>query len=522
MLFTSLKFAGFVALALLAYYCVPKRFQSGILLVASLVFYASFGKRYLVAVLASAVSVYVAANIIERIHSAEKAKLLSIGKFAEKQDKQKIKKHYKALRRMVLYLCLLFNLGGLLLLKFYPLAQSAAGGLLPKINIILPVGISFYTLQITGYLIDVYNKKVNAEKSAFKTILFTTFFPQIIEGPISRFDALAPALASEHSFDYDSFILGLYRILWGVFKKLVLADRLSIFVIALFDSYTKYTGVILAIGAVCYTVQLYADFSGGIDIALGVSKLFGIELSENFKRPFFSKSISEFWRRWHITLGTWLRDYIFYPLTLSKAMAKFGEFLSLHVNKAIGKWVPAYISLLVLWICNGIWHGAGGQYIAFGLYHGILIMIGMALEPVTDKWHIALHIDKNKKPWQIFSIIRTSALVVIGELIFRCNSFAMAVDMIKRMFSSTGISAIEDGALLKLGLSAAEWIVALVAMLIVFMASVYGRDKTVRERIYAAAAPKRFAILLAGILAVAIFGIYGGGYDPTPFIYFKF
>ncbi|MEG1126841.1 MAG: hypothetical protein RSE10_09075 [Oscillospiraceae bacterium] len=203
-------------------------------------------------------------------------------------------------------------------------------------------------------------------------------------------------------------------------------------------------------------------------------------------------------------------------------MAKFSKFLSLHVNKAIGKWVPAYISLLVLWICNGIWHGAGGQYIAFGLYHGILIMIGMALEPVTDKWHIALHIDKNKKPWQIFSIIRTSALVVIGELIFRCNSFAMAVDMIKRMFSSTGISAIEDGALLKLGLSAAEWIVALVAMLIVFMASVYGRNKTVRERIYAAGAPKRFAILLAGVLAVAIFGIYGGGYDPTPFIYFKF
>ncbi|MEG2022440.1 MAG: MBOAT family O-acyltransferase, partial [Oscillospiraceae bacterium] len=322
MLFTSLKFAGFVALALLAYYCAPKRFQSGILLIASLVFYASFGKRYLVAVLASAVSVYFAANIIERIHIKEKAKLLYIGKDADKPAKQKIKKQHKALCLMVLCLCLLFNLGGLLFLKFYPLAQSMASDLLPKLNIILPVGINFYTLQVTGYLIDVYNKKVNAEKSVFKTILFTTYFPQIIEGPISRFDALAPAFAMEHHFDYDSFMQGLYRILWGAFKKLVLADRLSIFVIALFDNYTKYTGIVLAIGAVCYTVQLYADFSGGIDIALGVSRLFGIELSENFKRPFFSKSVSEFWRRWHITLGTWLRDYLFYPLTLSKTMAK--------------------------------------------------------------------------------------------------------------------------------------------------------------------------------------------------------
>ncbi|MEG1104933.1 MAG: MBOAT family O-acyltransferase [Oscillospiraceae bacterium] len=522
MLFTSLKFAGFVALALLAYYCAPKRFQSGILLIASLVFYASFGKRYLVAVLASAVSVYFAANIIERIHIKEKAKLLYIGKDADKPAKQKIKKQHKALCRMVLCLCLLFNLGGLLFLKFYPLAQSMASDLLPKLNIILPVGISFYTLQVAGYLIDVYNKKVNAEKSVFKTILFTTYFPQIIEGPISRFDALAPAFAMEHHFDYDSFMQGLYRILWGAFKKLVLADRLSIFVIALFDNYTKYTGIVLAIGAVCYTVQLYADFSGGIDIALGVSRLFGIELSENFKRPFFSKSVSEFWRRWHITLGTWLRDYLFYPLTLSKTMAKFGKFLSLHVNKTVGKWVPAYISLLVLWLCNGVWHGAGGQYIAFGLYHGLLIMLGMALEPFTDKLHIALHIDKNKKPWPIFSIIRTFALVVIGEMIFRCNSGAIALDMIKRMFASAGMAAIADGALLKLGLSAAEWIVAIIAMLIVFMVSVYGRDKIVRERIYAASTSKRFAILLAGVLAVAIFGVYGGGYDPTPFIYFKF
>ncbi|MEG0762737.1 MAG: MBOAT family O-acyltransferase [Oscillospiraceae bacterium] len=522
MLFTSLKFAAFVIIALIMYYAVPKRIQSGILLAVSLVFYASFGKRYLVAVLASALSVYFAANIIERIHNTEKAKLTLVGKSADKAVKQQIKKHYRALCRIALGVCLLFNLGGLLFLKFYPIAQSTFNTLLPKLNLVLPVGISFYTLQVSGYLIDVYNKKVNAEKSLFKTILFTTFFPQIIEGPISRFSELAPQLAGEHRFNYDSFILGLYRILWGVFKKLVLADRLSIFVNKLFDNYTEYAGVILAFGAVCYTVQLYADFSGGIDIALGVGRLFGIELAENFKRPFFSKSVSEFWRRWHITLGTWLRDYLFYPLTLSKTMAKLGKLLSKRVNKAMGKWVPAYISLLILWISNGIWHGAGGQYIAFGLYHGILIMIGMALEPLTDKAHIALHIDKNKKPWQIFSIMRTFTLVCFGEMIFRCNSLAMAADMTKRMFAKVNLSALTDGTLLKLGLSGAEWTVALIAVIVVLLVSIYGRNKCVRESVYALSVSKRFAILLIGILSVAIFGIYGAGYDPTPFIYFKF
>ena len=520
MLFTSLEFIGFLAVCVILYYLLPLKFQWYLLLAASLFFYASLGRRRIVFILFSCVTAWAAGLLLGRRHNAEKlaiAELLS----PTREEKARTRRRYLLQRRWILAAFLSANLGLWFFFKFYGLAAEKIA-VLPHFSLIVPVGISFYTLQITGYLLDVYHKKVEPERSLLKTMLFTTFFPQIIEGPISRFDQLAPQLCAPHAFEYDTFVLGLQRILWGYFKKLVIADRFQIAVATIFNNYTEYYGFEIAIGAILYTIQLYADFSGGIDVALGVGELFGIHLPENFKRPFFSKSVSEFWRRWHITLGTWLRDYIFYPVTLSKPLAKLGRFFSSHKLKWAAKWVPAYLSLLILWFCNGVWHGDGLQYIAFGLYHGLLIMLGMSFEPLFRRAGGLLHLNYDSMSWRFVRVARTFLLVCLGELIFRAPGLSAAASMIRNLFSCFNPWVFTDGFLLTLGLDAKDFVVGILAVLLLLGVSLASRKGEVRRWVLSRELPLRWGILLAGIVAVVLFGVYGPDYDPTPFIYFQF
>lgn len=521
MLFTSLKFALFVLLAVICYYAAPKKWRIYILFLTNFAFYLPFGKRRLACMLLSAVSVWLSAIIIDNINEKESLSLKSIAQTASKEEKTKLKRHYKHLRQVFLYLCVLANFSLLALFKFYPLAAKSWDKL-PHINLLVPVGISFYTLQVVGYIIDVYNKRVHAEKNPFKMVLFTMYFPQIIEGPISRFDQLSVQLFTLHSFDYDSFVLALEKIIWGYFKKLVIADRLFVAVNTIFTGYEKYSGVEIFIGAVLYTIQLYADFSGGIDIAVGVSELFGVKLAQNFNSPFFSKSIPEFWRRWHITLGTWLRDYVFYPVTFSKPLNKLGKFLNKNVSKWAGKWVPAYISLLVLWLCNGLWHGEGMQYIAFGLYHGLIVIISMSFEPFFNKACIRLSIDRTSASWRVFSTLRTFALVVYGELIFRSESLDMAFKMTQKMFEQFNPWVLANGFIYELGLNEREVFIAFTAIILLFVVEYFSQKTDMRLWVKNRELPIRWAILFAGIIGVAVYGAYGPVFKEAPFIYFQF
>ena len=521
MLFTSLEFIAFAAFFVAIYYLAPKKFQWHILLAASLMFYALLGRKRIVFILLSSINTWAAANMLGKMLFHEKQALTAMKETASKIERTAFKAKSKTKRRLVLWLFLAFNLGILFLFKFYG-AASEVIAFLPKINLLMPIGISFYTLQITGYILDVYNGKATPEKNILKTMLFTTFFPQIIEGPISRFSQLEPQLCAQHNFDYERFCLGLQRMLWGYFKKLIIADRLHIAVATVFDHYENYFGFEIALAAVLYTLQLYADFSGGIDIACGVGEVFGIQFSENFKRPFFSKSISEFWRRWHITLGSWLRDYVFYPLTLSKPFAKFGKWCTKHLGKWAGKWLPAYLSLFVLWFCNGIWHGDGMQYIVFGLYHGTLIMIGMTFAPLLQKIYTAIHLNTKSVFWKITCIARTFLLVCFGEMIFRAQNLSAAVQMAKNLFSSWNPEILWNGSIVKWGLSIPELCVAFAAILILFCVSCAARSISVSEWVRTRKTPLRWTILLFGIFSIVLFGIYGPSYDPTPFIYFQF
>ena len=297
----------------------------------------------------------------------------------------------------------------------------------------MPLGISFYTFQSVAYIIDLYRNKFEADQNILKFALFVSFFPQIMQGPISRYDQLAGQLYEGHKFSYRNLSFGAQLILWGFMKKLIVADRVGIVVSEIFDNYTEYQGFYIVVGLLLYTIQIYADFSGGIDIARGVAQALGIDMAHNFQRPYFSDSISEFWRRWHITLGNWCRDYIFYPISLSKTFGKMGKNLRKVFGDRLGKLFPVLVAQLATFLTIGLWHGAEFKYIAYGLYNGIIVISGLVLEPYLVKLAKLLRINTETFSWKLFQILRTFFLIVLGRIFPRAESFSVAIEMLKSM-----------------------------------------------------------------------------------------
>ena len=332
-------FLLFVAASVLVYYIVPHKFQWLVLLCFSYIYYLAGGVRYVGFLLFSTLITWLIALAVEKTEA---------------------KGSHKGARNL-LVLGLLLNFGMLGVVKYTNFAIENLNALfhmnLRGMEILLPLGISFYTFQSSGYLLDVYWKRCEAEKNPVKYALFVSFFPQILQGPIGRYSRLAHQLYEPHKFEGKNITRGFERILWGFFKKMILADWAAVFVDAIFDNPDQYSGLAL-FGVLFYTVQLYADFSGGMDVVIGIASMFGIELDENFKRPFFSISITDFWHRWHITLGTWMKDYVFYPVTLSRWMSKFGKWGKKVFGKKTGRTLPICLANLIVFFVVGVWHGA--------------------------------------------------------------------------------------------------------------------------------------------------------------------
>ena len=252
---------------------------------------------------------------------------------------------------------------------------------MPIPQFIMPIGISFYTLQAISYIIDVYKEKIKADKNLGRLALFISFFPQIMEGPICRYDQTANSLWEGKRTTYKGLTFGVQRILFGLMKKIIIVDRVNPLILEIFNNYSNYDGGIIAIGMVLYTLQLYMDFSGVMDIVIGTAEIFGVKMPENFKQPFFSKTISEFWTRWHITLGAWFRDYIYYPVCLTDKCKKITSWGRKKIGNYYGPLLASSIALFCVWICNGLWHGSAWSYIFFGMYHFVLILLGRISVP---------------------------------------------------------------------------------------------------------------------------------------------
>ena len=429
-------------------------------------------------------------------------------------------------------LCLVFNFGLLVFLKYYNFFGGTLNGLLmllpfklqvPVLPLVLPLGISFYTLQATGYVIDVYRGKYAPDRHFGRVALFLAFFPQIVEGPIGRYDLLAQQLYEGHSFEYERVTKGLQLLLWGLFKKLVIADRANAFVGAVFDHPKEYEGLFILVATLMYTLQIYADFSGCIDIVSGSAELFGVRLSKNFERPFFSRSVGEFWRRWHITLGAWLRDYVFYSVSLSGPFAKLSRFVKAHMNAFLGGLIPSAFALLCVWLGNGFWHGASWKYVMYGLYYYALTMLGMLFEPLFCRFFEKTRLKRDGKLFGVFQTARTFVLVNIGMMLFRAKGFRWFCRMFRQMVSGFSLQPLLDGSLFQIGADWQDMAVLLAGALVLLAVGIWQeRGHAIRSEVGRMPLPVRWCAYFALLFAVIIFGAYGEGYGAVDFIYGQF
>lgn len=526
--FFSLHYLGlFLPAAVILFSLTPKKGKKYMLLLLSLGFYWLISGVLIGYLLASAGVLWGCGMWMDEIHKKRDAAV----KAAEKPERKALKKKYNGYARWVMTGAVLVHIGLILVLKysgfFMKNVNALFGTSYPIPSYLKPLGLSFFILQSVSYLVDVYRQTVPADRNPLRLLLFLSFFPQIVEGPICRYSQTAQALWDVQPIRYENLTAGIQRILWGLMKKLVVADRLNPFVAELFTQNGNYPGWLSLLGAVLYTLQLYMDFSGSMDAVCGTAQIFGITMPENFRRPFFSRNISEFWNRWHITLGTWFRDYIFYPVTMSGPMKKLTGAARKKLGNHFGPLLAGSVALFCVWFSNGLWHGAAWHYIFFGLYHLVLILLGNCFAPYLKKINEKLGFTPENKPFRVFQMLRTSILVVFGELIFRADSLTQAGAMLSRIFTSFGLST---GAYttLKAALAAAEcdvldlMIVGLTACIVLVVSILQEKGRDIRGDLNRKPTALRWCVWYALILYIVIFGAYGVGYIPVDPMYANF
>lgn len=526
MLFTSYTFLAFLCVMLLVYYLVPKKIQWIALLVGSFVFYAFAGLQYFVFILFTTLSVYLLSLILYRHKQREDACAEANREVWSKEERKAYRARSKKKRFHILLWGLILNFGVLAVLKYTAFAVNSVNSLLSAFgksgfdipSLILPMGISFYTFQAVGYLIDVYRAKAVPEKNPAKLALFIAFFPQLVQGPISRFGDLHAQLVAPHRFDGRTFTSGLQRILWGYFKKLVIADRVLIAMNTMLDAPTEYKGAYVLLLVILYSVQIYADFTGGIDITLGIAETMGIKLAENFDRPFSSKSTKEYWRRWHITMGSWFRDYIFVPISVTRPMLKLNKKLAWKIGRGAASKAVAYTASTVTWLATGIWHGAGWNFIVWGLLNCFIMMVSEALEPTYKRFHEKFPRLTSSVFYGKFMAVRTFLLMGVVRSLDCYRNVGLTFSMWGSMLTLRGMGDMLTGGILRLGLGLDDVIIVAVAVAVVFAVS---KIPDIREKLYER--PALCAALCACLFtATVMLGAYGQGYDASQFIYNQF
>lgn len=437
----SLPFLVFFTLTAVIYYLFP-RLQWVVLLLASLVFYSLAGARTFLWLILTILTTYGAVRWMEAMDDQLKKRQAGELKEASHEIKKAEKARTKKKKRHVAALFIIVNIGILALLKYGNFLIDNANyvlglfGISPvnRLGLAAPLGISYYTLQSIGYVLDVYKGKCKPEHNILKTALFVCFFPQMTQGPIGRFPDLAPQLFAVHKFSYENLSFGLQRVLWGFFKKCVIADRMKPSVDAIFRS-ADCSGMTLFLGCVYMAIQIYADFSGYMDIVAGFSEVLGIHLMENFKRPFLSRSLGEYWRRWHLSLSFWFRDYLFYPLSISKPAVRFGKWGKKCFGIRIGKIFPAMFALFIVWFSTGLWHDSSWKYILWGVANGVILMSSLFLEPYFQKWKAFFHIREESGAWRLFCLVRTFFLVAALKVFPGSPTTQGVFDTIRRIFT---------------------------------------------------------------------------------------
>lgn len=495
MQFISLYFMIFILIVLAGYYVIPGRFRHVFLLICNLFYYISCLQdiRYLLAVIGITFATWLGAKMIDRC---------SLPK----------------IRRTIVFFTVMLCVGSLICFKYAAFFldsfhQLAAWCNIPlsqfRLKILMPLGISFYTFQALSYVFEVHKKKISPENNFIRYAAYVTFFPTILSGPIERPQGLLTQIRelSGIRFDFNNFQNGLTLILYGSFLKLVIADRIAVVVNTVFMFYGEYGFFILLFAAVCYSIQIYCDFSSYSLIALGLGKMLGLRVTENFKAPYFSASMQEFWRRWHISLSTWFRDYVYIPLGGSKCST-----------------LQKSCNLMITFLVSGIWHGANWTFIIWGMLHGLYQIIGTLTVNIRKKIYEHAHIKTNCFSFRFGQRVCTFIFVAFAWIFFRAETVKAAFLYIKRMFSMFDIWKLFDGTVYYLGLDTQQIDILWFALLIMFFVDYvkYKEDKSIDVVLLEQNLFFRAAVLLLLFFMSFVFGMYGPAFDAQEFIYFQF
>ena len=499
MLFNSFDFLIFFPAVVLVYFLIPQKVRYIWLLITSYYFYMCWNPKYVLLLLFSTGVTYLGGLAIERFKT----------------------------KKTFLTMTVVANLTVLFAFKYFDFALDNLNWILgkfhiravdPGFDILLPVGISFYTFQALGYTIDVYRKEIYAEKNFFKYALFVSFFPQLVAGPIERSKNLLKQVSEKHTFDYDRMRKGLLIMLWGYFLKLVVADRAAIFVNAVYGDYVSYGGIYIVVATILFAVQIYCDFAGYSTIARGAALIMGFRLMENFEAPYFAKSVAEFWRRWHISLSGWFRDYLYIPLGGNRK----------------GK-LRKQLNTMIVFLVSGLWHGASWNYVVWGGLNGFYQVVGMWWKELKNKIGISkvgkkMHgkTDSAKTSLKtvcinVCKIVFTFLLVDFSWLVFRADSMQDAIAMLKSVLTVRNFNILTDGSLFCLGLNQYHFLFMLFVIVILWIADFFKyKDVDMFEKIEKQNVLVRYMVYMCLFCAVVLFGIYGVDYEASQFIYFQF
>lgn len=492
MLFNSTEFFIFFPVVVTLYFLTPGNRRWLILLLASYYFYASWKPAYTIIIIASTLVDYFCGR--------------AMGRF-EDEDKQK--------RRPFLYISLLSNLGILLLFKYYNFFNDSAAGIanalnmgyaMPAFELLLPMGISFYTFQTMSYSIDVYHGRIKPERHLGVFALFVTFFPQLVAGPIERAGNLLGQLKIEHKFEYERVVAGLRRMGWGFFKKIMIADNLALMVNQVYNNPTEFEGISFILATIFFAFQIYCDFSGYSDIAIGASQVMGIRLMENFRRPYFSKSISEFWTRWHISLSSWFRDYLYIPLGGNRVV----------------KW-RWYYNLFITFLVSGLWHGANWTFVVWGALHGFYLVFAILTARQRNTMADSLGLTSHPMLYKWMQVLSVFVLVNFSWIFFRANTISDAFYIIQHSFTGLGnisqvFAAVNLEHVLFMDQGLKVFAVSVISIIVMETVHMIQRNGSVSQLIMQRPVIIRWSVYYIAIIAMLLFGQFGS----AEFIYFQF
>ena len=498
--FNSIEFAIFFIGVLLLYYVIPKKWRYIWLLGTSYIFYMAWNVKYVVLLLGVTLLTYTSSRVLAYIDD----KTSDTGK----RDRRK---------KIVLWMAICLNIGLLVYFKYMNFFASTIYRLLSIIgiettqahfDILLPVGISFIIFQSLGYTIDVYRGKIAAEKNILKYALFVSFFPQLVAGPIERSQNLLKQIQTVHlqqKMTYDRFTQGLMLMLYGYFQKVFVGDKLAIIVESTFANPTGYSAIQLIVGAVAFSIQIYCDFGGYSNIAIGAAKVLGFDMMENFNAPYFANSIQDFWRRWHISLSTWFRDYLYIPLGGNRK----GKFRT-------------YVNLMITFLVSGLWHGAQMHYVVWGGIHGALQILEKEVRHLRDK--LKLNINREVFSYRLLQIGVTYVITTIAWIFFRAENTSVALLYLKQILVSFDMGTLFDGSLYMMGLNRNDMGAVIFGVIVLLLTDGVRYFKNMRIEKYLCTQNLWFKwlVLWVFIVSIVLFGEYGVNYDAAEFIYFQF